>query len=131
MKVINVTNEPAAFDKKKEVIAHLNTFTKKFAALNSIEPKLIVSELRNSNGQFIEITSINFEPFDKQTAWYRVYTNLVIPTMDYLIFDSIFPSNETIKQLNAEWDKMLRASGEVYSTPISSRGNSSTPLYNW
>ena len=123
-KIIQVNNPSDIFDEKKKVIIRLNTFLKKYAEVNSIEHKLLRHEVRNPNGQFIELLSLHLDSSDVTTVWSRVYRNLFVPTLDSLLYDNIFPSEAIVKLFNIEWKKLQKQSEEVFSTPINSSDSS-------
>lgn len=129
MNIIKVNDEPALFDRKKEVIARLNVFIKKFAEVNSLDYRLIPNEVRNSNGSFIELVSIKFEDLDRNMVWFKTYSNLIVPTVESLLFKSIFPGDTVIQQLNAEFRKMNEQSSEIYTTAVNSSNRAGG--YNW
>jgi hypothetical protein len=123
-KIIKVNNPPDLFDEKKKVIIRLNAFLRKYAEVNSIEYKLLRHEVRNFSGSFIELLSLHLDLSDGSSVWSRVYRNLFVPTLDSLLYDSIFPSEATVKLFNIEWSKLQKQSEEVFSTPINSSDNS-------
>jgi hypothetical protein len=122
--IIRINNPEDIFNEKKKVIIRLNEFIKLYAEVNNIEQKLRKYEVRNLNGQFIELYALQLEPVDQNLVWIRFYRNQFIPTLDSLLYDSVFPSQQTIDIFNAEWKRIKQHYDETVTISINSTDRS-------
>ena len=130
MNVIEVKNDPFLFTKKQDIIIKLNKFMYLLASTYNIKSKLEINRINNSNGSTFNLHTFETNPSDYQKPWFKTYKNLILPTINALIFDSIFPTEAINKELDTEWKRLVKINEDSGNTPMNSDIQSGNN-YSW